>query len=186
MYLNPRIVGSGERTLVLSHGYGGSQAIWDKVLPHLSRTNKVRRQRVHLWQRWARSIHLLILAYYIGWWSDPCIDQHIIFIWLMMRWDTNTGTTLRLGLLEYRRRRRRRGGRGAQLLHVLEVRRRAGGAHGQDEAERRRVRGALHGRHGRLHCVHHAPRPLHPPRPRRRIPEVSEHAHRALHSGRGY
>lgn len=41
MYLNPRIVGSGERTLVLSHGYGGSQAIWDKVLPHLSRTNKV-------------------------------------------------------------------------------------------------------------------------------------------------
>ncbi|TVU34370.1 hypothetical protein EJB05_16202 [Eragrostis curvula] len=41
MYLNPRIVGSGERTLVLSHGYGGSQAIWDKVLPHLSRRNKV-------------------------------------------------------------------------------------------------------------------------------------------------
>ncbi|CAD6231056.1 unnamed protein product [Miscanthus lutarioriparius] len=41
MYLNPRIVGCGERTLVLSHGYGGSQAIWDKVLPHLSRTNKV-------------------------------------------------------------------------------------------------------------------------------------------------
>jgi hypothetical protein len=97
---------------------------------------------------------------------------------------THAGTTLRLGLLEYRRRRRRRGGgRGAQLLHVLEVRRRAGGAHGQYEAERRRVRGALHGRHGRLHCVHHAPRPLHPPRPRRRIPEVSEHD---LHSGRGY
>ncbi|XP_062204058.1 probable esterase KAI2 [Phragmites australis] len=41
MYLNPRIIGSGERTLVLSHGYGGSQAIWDKVLPHLSRRNKV-------------------------------------------------------------------------------------------------------------------------------------------------
>lgn len=41
MYLNPRIVGCGERTLVLSHGYGGSQAIWDKVLPHLSRRNKV-------------------------------------------------------------------------------------------------------------------------------------------------
>jgi hypothetical protein len=91
---------------------------------------------------------------------------------------THAGTTLRLGLLEYRRR-RGGGGRGAQLLHVLEVRRRAGGAHGQDEAERRRVRGALHGRHGRLHCVHHAPRPLHPPRPRRRIPEVSEHAHTA-------
>uniref|UniRef100_A0ACD6ATM7 Uncharacterized protein n=2 Tax=Avena sativa TaxID=4498 RepID=A0ACD6ATM7_AVESA len=41
MYLNPRIVGCGERTLVLSHGYGGSQAIWDKVLPHLSKSNKV-------------------------------------------------------------------------------------------------------------------------------------------------
>jgi pimeloyl-ACP methyl ester carboxylesterase len=41
MYLNPRMVGSGERTLVLSHGYGASQAVWDKVLPHLSRRNKV-------------------------------------------------------------------------------------------------------------------------------------------------
>ncbi|KAL6615493.1 hypothetical protein ACP70R_037763 [Stipagrostis hirtigluma subsp. patula] len=41
MYLNPRLIGSGKRTLVLSHGYGGSQAIWDKVLPHLSRGNKV-------------------------------------------------------------------------------------------------------------------------------------------------
>ncbi|CAO2203907.1 unnamed protein product [Urochloa humidicola] len=41
MYLNPRVVGHGERTLVLSHGYGGSQAIWDMVLPHLSRRNKV-------------------------------------------------------------------------------------------------------------------------------------------------
>ncbi|KAL6882026.1 hypothetical protein ACP4OV_011498 [Aristida adscensionis] len=41
MYLNPRLIGSGERTLVLSHGYGGSQAIWDKVLPHLSSRNKV-------------------------------------------------------------------------------------------------------------------------------------------------
>lgn len=93
---------------------------------------------------------------------------------------TYTGTALRLGLLlEYRLcRRRRGGGQGAQLLHVLEVRRRAGGAHGRDEAARRRVRGALHGRHGRLHCVHQAPRPLHPPRPRRRIPEVSMHTGR--------
>nr|CAB3477507.1 unnamed protein product [Digitaria exilis] len=41
MYHNPRIVGHGERTVVLSHGYGGSQAIWDIVLPHLSRRNKV-------------------------------------------------------------------------------------------------------------------------------------------------
>ncbi|RCV26037.1 hypothetical protein SETIT_5G213100v2 [Setaria italica] len=41
MYLNPRIVGNGKRTVVLSHGYGASQAIWDMVLPHLSRRNKV-------------------------------------------------------------------------------------------------------------------------------------------------
>ncbi|KAF0898497.1 hypothetical protein E2562_008098 [Oryza meyeriana var. granulata] len=41
MYLNPRTLGCGERTLVLSHGYGGSQAIWDRVLPHLTQTNKV-------------------------------------------------------------------------------------------------------------------------------------------------
>uniref|UniRef100_A0A0D9V2J7 AB hydrolase-1 domain-containing protein n=1 Tax=Leersia perrieri TaxID=77586 RepID=A0A0D9V2J7_9ORYZ len=41
MYLNPRMVGCGERTLVLSHGYGASQAIWDRVLPHLALTNKV-------------------------------------------------------------------------------------------------------------------------------------------------
>uniref|UniRef100_A0A0E0JKQ6 AB hydrolase-1 domain-containing protein n=1 Tax=Oryza punctata TaxID=4537 RepID=A0A0E0JKQ6_ORYPU len=41
MPLNPRVVGCGERTLVLSHGYGGSQAIWDRVLPHLAETNKV-------------------------------------------------------------------------------------------------------------------------------------------------
>ncbi|KAM0928832.1 hypothetical protein ACQ4PT_002018 [Festuca glaucescens] len=41
MYLNPRVVGCGERILVLSHGYGASQAIWDKVLPHLSKSNKV-------------------------------------------------------------------------------------------------------------------------------------------------
>jgi len=54
MYLNPRIVGCGERTLVLSHGYGGSQAIWDKVLPHLSRTNKVRQRS---------SLPLMILAH---------------------------------------------------------------------------------------------------------------------------
>ncbi|CAL4948943.1 unnamed protein product [Urochloa decumbens] len=41
MYLNQKIVGHGKRTLVLAHGYGGSQAIWDMVLPHLSRRNKV-------------------------------------------------------------------------------------------------------------------------------------------------
>jgi pimeloyl-ACP methyl ester carboxylesterase len=41
MYRNPRVVGNGKRTVVLSHGYGTNQALWDKVLPHLSRTNKV-------------------------------------------------------------------------------------------------------------------------------------------------
>ncbi|XP_040382959.1 probable strigolactone esterase DAD2 [Oryza brachyantha] len=41
MYMNPRMVGCGERTLVLSHGYGGSHAIWDRVLPHLALTNMV-------------------------------------------------------------------------------------------------------------------------------------------------
>lgn len=37
MALNPRIVGSGEVSLVLSHGYGGSRAVWDAVVPQLSR-----------------------------------------------------------------------------------------------------------------------------------------------------
>ncbi|XP_072967346.1 strigolactone esterase D14 isoform X1 [Typha angustifolia] len=36
MIRNTRMIGSGEKTLVLSHGYGGSQAVWEKVIPFLS------------------------------------------------------------------------------------------------------------------------------------------------------
>ncbi|ONK76619.1 uncharacterized protein A4U43_C03F30220 [Asparagus officinalis] len=39
--MNARIVGSGDTTLVLSHGYGGSQSMWDYVLPSLSQSNRV-------------------------------------------------------------------------------------------------------------------------------------------------
>ncbi|XP_078431316.1 putative strigolactone esterase DAD2 [Wolffia australiana] len=33
--MNARTIGSGETTLVLSHGYGADQTIWDEVLPGL-------------------------------------------------------------------------------------------------------------------------------------------------------
>lgn len=39
--MNAKIVGCGEQTLVLSHGYGGSQAVWDDVLPDLSQRYRV-------------------------------------------------------------------------------------------------------------------------------------------------
>ncbi|KAG9459332.1 hypothetical protein H6P81_003840 [Aristolochia fimbriata] len=38
---NARMVGSGEKALVLAHGYGTDQSIWDRVLPHLSQTHRV-------------------------------------------------------------------------------------------------------------------------------------------------
>ncbi|XP_073114928.1 3-hydroxyisobutyryl-CoA hydrolase-like protein 3, mitochondrial isoform X2 [Elaeis guineensis] len=38
MHSNARIIGNGEQTVVLSHGYGGSQSIWDNVVPHLSQS----------------------------------------------------------------------------------------------------------------------------------------------------
>ncbi|EHA8590559.1 strigolactone esterase D14 [Cocos nucifera] len=41
MYRNARIVGNGEQTVVLSHGYGGSQSVWDKVVPYLSQKYQV-------------------------------------------------------------------------------------------------------------------------------------------------
>lgn len=41
MHKNARFVGNGEQTVVLSHGYGGSQAVWDSVVPHLSRRFQV-------------------------------------------------------------------------------------------------------------------------------------------------
>ncbi|KAL8492789.1 hypothetical protein ACS0TY_024108 [Phlomoides rotata] len=34
--MNAKIVGSGKETIVLGHGYGGDQSIWDKVLPLLA------------------------------------------------------------------------------------------------------------------------------------------------------
>lgn len=82
------------------------------------------------------------------------------------------GRPVRLGLLRRRRRRREGGGGGGGGVHVRGVRGRAGGADGGDGGERGGVRGAFHGRHDRLHCLHQPPRPLHPPRARRRLPEV--------------
>ncbi|GJM89914.1 hypothetical protein PR202_ga06141 [Eleusine coracana subsp. coracana] len=40
-YCNVREVGSGDTTVVLAHGYGANQGLWDKLLPSLSHTNKV-------------------------------------------------------------------------------------------------------------------------------------------------
>jgi pimeloyl-ACP methyl ester carboxylesterase len=34
--MNARVVGSGTEAMVLSHGYGGDQSVWDKLLPHLA------------------------------------------------------------------------------------------------------------------------------------------------------
>ncbi|XP_068649401.1 probable esterase KAI2 [Aristolochia californica] len=38
---NAKIVGSGDKILVLAHGFGADQSIWDKILPHLSQTHRV-------------------------------------------------------------------------------------------------------------------------------------------------
>ncbi|KAK7400994.1 hypothetical protein VNO78_12303 [Psophocarpus tetragonolobus] len=34
--LNARIIGSGNETIVLCHGFGTDQSIWDKIIPHLA------------------------------------------------------------------------------------------------------------------------------------------------------
>ncbi|KAG8073911.1 hypothetical protein GUJ93_ZPchr0006g43429 [Zizania palustris] len=39
--LNVRVVGSGERVVVLSHGFGTDQSAWSRVLPYLTRDNRV-------------------------------------------------------------------------------------------------------------------------------------------------
>ncbi|XP_010533335.1 PREDICTED: probable strigolactone esterase DAD2, partial [Tarenaya hassleriana] len=39
--MNARIIGSGDRTMVLAHGFGGDQTVWDKVLPVLSESFKI-------------------------------------------------------------------------------------------------------------------------------------------------
>lgn len=36
-----REVGGGGATVVLAHGYGANQALWDKLLPDLSQRNRV-------------------------------------------------------------------------------------------------------------------------------------------------
>lgn len=33
--MKARIVGSGKETIILAHGYGGDQSVWDKILPKL-------------------------------------------------------------------------------------------------------------------------------------------------------
>lgn len=34
--LNTKIIGSGSEGIVLAHGYGGDQSVWDKILPYLA------------------------------------------------------------------------------------------------------------------------------------------------------
>lgn len=38
---NVSIHGSGKKTVILAHGYGGEQYVWDKILPHLAKTHRV-------------------------------------------------------------------------------------------------------------------------------------------------
>ena len=40
-FANVREVGGGDATVVLAHGYGSNQALWDKLVPALSRRNRV-------------------------------------------------------------------------------------------------------------------------------------------------
>uniref|UniRef100_A0A5B7B7M4 AB hydrolase-1 domain-containing protein n=1 Tax=Davidia involucrata TaxID=16924 RepID=A0A5B7B7M4_DAVIN len=39
--MNARIIGSGNETMILAHGFGGDQSVWDKILPHLARRYRV-------------------------------------------------------------------------------------------------------------------------------------------------
>ncbi|XP_074590798.1 putative strigolactone esterase DAD2 [Curcuma longa] len=39
--LNVRVVGAGERVVVLSHGFGTDQSAWNRVLPYLQRDHRV-------------------------------------------------------------------------------------------------------------------------------------------------
>ncbi|KAK9269054.1 hypothetical protein L1049_000822 [Liquidambar formosana] len=39
--LNAKVIGSGEEVIILAHGYGGDQSIWDKILPHLAQRHRV-------------------------------------------------------------------------------------------------------------------------------------------------
>ncbi|XP_073062558.1 strigolactone esterase D14-like [Primulina eburnea] len=39
--MNAKMVGSGEHTVVLAHGYGADHSVWDKILPHLAQNYRV-------------------------------------------------------------------------------------------------------------------------------------------------
>ncbi|XP_022731665.1 strigolactone esterase D14-like [Durio zibethinus] len=39
--MNARIIGSGSKTMVLAHGFGGDQSVWDKILPYLTKHYRV-------------------------------------------------------------------------------------------------------------------------------------------------
>lgn len=39
--MNARLIGTGTDTVVLAHGYGGDQTVWEKILPDLARRHRV-------------------------------------------------------------------------------------------------------------------------------------------------
>lgn len=39
--MNARMIGSGKDTIILAHGYGGDQSVWDKVLSSLAQRFQV-------------------------------------------------------------------------------------------------------------------------------------------------
>ncbi|XP_043725615.1 probable strigolactone esterase DAD2 [Telopea speciosissima] len=36
--MNAKIIGSGKECVVLAHGYGGDQSVWEKIVPHLTKS----------------------------------------------------------------------------------------------------------------------------------------------------
>ncbi|XP_050206281.1 strigolactone esterase RMS3 [Mercurialis annua] len=39
--MNAKVIGTGEETIVLAHGYGGDQSVWDKIVPDLTKHFRV-------------------------------------------------------------------------------------------------------------------------------------------------
>lgn len=39
--MNAKTTGSGSETVVLAHGFGGDQSVWDKIVPYLARHYQV-------------------------------------------------------------------------------------------------------------------------------------------------
>ncbi|KAL6331119.1 hypothetical protein AAG906_009547 [Vitis piasezkii] len=39
--MNARMIGFGSEAIVLAHGFGGDQSLWDKITPHLARSYRV-------------------------------------------------------------------------------------------------------------------------------------------------